>query len=71
MILHDTSIKAMLHKFISFNTNSLAHLAASIGLLEALLLLAQYGADFELQTPNGIKPIHDAAANGQAGIYFL
>ena len=47
--------------------NSVAHLAASIGFLEALLLLAQYGADYELPTSRGIKPIHDAAANGQTG----
>lgn len=51
--------------------SSLAHLAASIGSLEALLLLAQYGADFELQTSKGIRPIHDAAANGQAGILLI
>ena len=49
----------------------MAHLAASIGSLETLLLLAQYGADFELQTPKGIKPIHDAAANGQTGMISL
>ena len=46
---------------------SLAHLAASVGSVEALQLLIQYGADFELYTPTGIRPIHDAAANGQAG----
>ena len=51
--------------------NSLAHLAAGVGSLEILLLLAQYGADFELQTSKGIRPIHDAAANGQAGIISL
>lgn len=49
---------------------SVAHLAASIGSLEALLLLTQYGADFELHTPTGVRPIHDAASNGQAGIIF-
>jgi len=48
--------------------HSLTHLAASLGFLEALQLLAQYGADFELQTSKGVRPIHDAAANGQAGM---
>jgi len=46
----------------------LSHLAASLGFLEALQLLAQYGADFELHTSKGVRPIHDAAANGQAGM---
>ena len=48
----------------------MAHLTASIGLLEALQLLEQYGADFELHTSKGIKPIHDAAANGQTGMNY-
>ena len=49
----------------------MAHLAASVGALEALLLLTQYGADFELHTPTGVRPIHDAASNGQAGTYTV
>ena len=56
------------HNVFCFDMTSLAHFAASNGSLEALYLLAQYGADFEMHTPEGIKPIHDAAANGQAGI---
>ena len=54
---------------ICFNITSLAHLAASVGSLQILQLLTHYGANFELQTFNGIRPIHDAAANGQAGTY--
>lgn len=70
MVQKCTCFINIIHNYIVLfllTINSLAHLAASIGSLETLLLLAQYGADFELQTPKGVKPIHDAAANGQAG----
>jgi len=56
---------------VIFSICSLTHLAASLGFLEALQLLAQYGADFELETPKGVRPIHDAAANGQAGMELI
>ena len=47
------------------------HIAASIGSVEGLQLLKVYGGDFDIQSAQYTSPLHDAAANGNTGMFVL
>lgn len=47
------------------------HLAASIGNLEALRLLMDYGVDLDAQTANGTTALHYAANHGDVLVTSL
>ena len=43
------------------------HVAASVGAVECLQVLAAHGADLEQRSMHGAQPLHEAAASGQTG----
>lgn len=51
---------------IDVKKHTASHLAALNGQLPSLMLMAGYGADFNMLANDGGNPIHYAAAKGQA-----
>ena len=64
MVIHIEPDKVM---YLHAHMSSPSHVAATIGSVQCLQTLQAYGASLSLKSKYGATPLHEAAANGNAG----